>query len=103
MGGCVRLLRPRAWRAPHRELGWLRLILRRVRFRCECAGLDCNQAIEVTVVEYERVREDSRQFVIAVGHELPDVETVVEIAPGYVVVRKRDVAGPAAEELDPRR
>jgi hypothetical protein len=73
-----------------------------VAFRCECASLDCAQLLELTVQEYERVRAESRRFLLVRGHELPDVETVVEIHTRYVVVEKRAVAGEHAEAIDPR-
>ena len=31
-----------------------------VRFRCECAALECNQAVPLTVGEYESVRANAR-------------------------------------------
>ncbi|MBV9006526.1 MAG: hypothetical protein JOZ98_04235 [Solirubrobacterales bacterium] len=73
-----------------------------VGFRCECARLGCNELIELTVRQYERVRADPRRFVVAPGHELPDGETVVDSGGGYVVVEKRDQAGATAEGTDPR-
>jgi hypothetical protein len=73
-----------------------------VGFRCECARLGCNQVIELTVREYERVRAHSRRFVVARDHELPDAETIIEAAAGYTVVEKRDQAGTVAEASDPR-
>jgi hypothetical protein len=73
-----------------------------VRFRCECARLGCTEIIELTVAEYERVRASPRRFVVAIGHEQPDVETVVERDLDYLVVEKRDEAGALAEATDPR-
>lgn len=73
-----------------------------VAYRCECARLGCSRLIELKVREYEHVRAHPRQFLVAPGHELPEVETVVETHEGYVVVRKRDVAGQVAEATDPR-
>ena len=73
-----------------------------VGFRCECARLGCNQLVELTVREYEEIRSHPRRFVVLPGHELPDVETVVAARPGYVIVEKRDQAGQAAEQSDPR-
>jgi hypothetical protein len=74
----------------------------RTRFRCECARLDCNETVELTVAEFEHVHQDPRRFVIVAEHEIAEVEALVEAAPGYVVVEKRDVAGASAEDLDPR-
>jgi hypothetical protein len=73
-----------------------------VAFRCECASLDCDQLLELTPAEYEHVRAASRRFFVVRGHELPDVEKVVETHERYVVVEKLDVAGEAAEASDPR-
>jgi hypothetical protein len=69
-------------------------------FRCECARMGCNDLIELTLREYERVRARPRRFVVAIGHELPDVETVVETGLGYVVIEKVGEAGATAEALD---
>ena len=74
----------------------------RVAFRCECGELGCNDLIELSVGEYERIRSNPRHFVIALGHDRPEVETVVRVNPGYAVVEKRDRAGALAEETDPR-
>jgi len=71
-------------------------------FRCECAVVDCNRLIELTPREYEGVRADPRQFVVARGHQRPEFETVVQTEPGYLVVQKRGEAGVRAQETDPR-
>jgi hypothetical protein len=73
-----------------------------VRFRCECSRLDCANAVEIMLAEYERVRSFPRWFVVAVGHESPAVETVVSRAHGHVVVEKQGTAGETAEATDPR-
>jgi hypothetical protein len=70
---------------------------------CECGNSDCTDRLELDVSAYERVRSNSRLYVIAKGHEIPDVEEVVEPAEGYDVVKKNEGA-PAelSRELDPR-
>ncbi len=73
-----------------------------VGFRCECARLGCNQLLRLTRAEYEHVRANSRWFLAVPGHELPELETVVEVKPGYVVVEKLDEAGRQADGEDPR-
>ena len=73
-----------------------------VGFRCECARLGCNQLVELTVREYEEIRAHGRRFVVVPGHQLDDVETVIETTPRYVIVEKRDRAGEVAEATDPR-
>jgi hypothetical protein len=73
-----------------------------VGFRCECARLGCNQLIELSVHEYEEIRAHPRRFVLVPGHQLSDIETVIETRPGYVIVEKQDQAGEVAEAHDPR-
>jgi hypothetical protein len=71
-----------------------------VRFRCECAQLDCNGVVTLTAAQYTRVRANPRRFLVLVGHELPEFESVVESGAGYLVVEKRDAAGAEAAALD---
>lgn len=73
-----------------------------IGFRCECARLGCNSLVELTKADYERIRSNPRRFVMIAGHELPEVETVVDQCNGYFVVEKRDEAGEHAVATDPR-
>ena len=75
---------------------------RHVGFRCECARLGCNAIVLLTKAEYEAVRRDGRRFFMLEGHELPEIEDVVERSDNYVVVEKRSHAGETAEAVDPR-
>ena len=72
-------------------------------FRCECARLGCNQLIEMRLRDYERLRDHAHRFAVVPGHELPDIEFVLESTTNYVVVEKRGVAGEVAENLDSRK
>jgi hypothetical protein len=71
-------------------------------YRCECGRLGCNALVTLTPREYERIRGHPRRFVLLPGHELDQVETVVENTAGYVVVEKRAEAGREAAITDPR-
>jgi hypothetical protein len=74
-----------------------------LRIVCECGEQSCIEQIELSPGEYEAVRADATLFAIKPGHEVPNVETVVERNAGYWVVRK-DAGAPRkiAEETDPR-
>jgi hypothetical protein len=74
----------------------------RTAYRCECARLDCNRLVELTPAEYEQIRAHPRRFLVFPGHERPEVETVIEATPAYLVVAKGDEAGAVAEATDPR-
>jgi hypothetical protein len=70
---------------------------------CECGDGQCTERIEISLGDYERVREDPLLFVILPGHEIPDVESIVEHADGWDVVRKYNgEAVRVAENTDPR-
>ena len=74
-----------------------------VKFNCECGSATCTEQIAMTLVEYEGVRALPTHFAVSPGHELPEVERVVERYPNYVVVEKQDDdAEQVARETDPR-
>jgi len=68
-------------------------------FVCECSRPDCTDAIELTLEEYRRVRSQPIWFAVKPGHELGEVEVVVEETLRYNVVEKVGVAGGVAAEL----
>jgi hypothetical protein len=69
---------------------------------CECAKPDCLEKVSLREADYERVRSDPRRFVIVPGHELPDVETVIERNEGWVIIEKAPEVAGTVEALDPR-
>jgi hypothetical protein len=72
-------------------------------FLCECGDDDCTAPVSLTLAEYEEIRSDPTHFLIAHGHEVVDVETVIRQTDRYAVVKK--FAGEAqriAIETDPR-
>jgi hypothetical protein len=71
-------------------------------FFCECSNVDCTLLVRMTVREYERVRADPRQFLVAPGHELPEIESIVARTDAYQVVIKEGKAAEFATEHDPR-
>jgi hypothetical protein len=72
-------------------------------FVCECGDVSCSEQITMSLGEYEQLREDPELFAVKPGHEIAEVETVVEKRVGYNVVRKSE-GGPAevARAEDPR-
>jgi hypothetical protein len=76
-------------------------------FICECARRNCTELTRLTREEYEGVRKDARQFFVARGHEICEVDgvvvaTMVDRRERYTVLRKVGEAGQVAEDLDPR-
>ena len=73
-------------------------------FICECAEPSCTTILQLTLVQYEEVRVDSRQFLNALGHDRAEGRVEVMLKNhSYLVVRKSGRAGEVADELDPRR
>jgi hypothetical protein len=72
-------------------------------FVCECGRRSCTDGIGLTVAEYESVRRDATRFVVVPGHEIEDVEDVVDRTDRYFVVRKHPATWEIVEQSDPRR
>ena len=67
---------------------------------CECSKLECIEQIDLTVDEYRRLRAEPTRFAVMPGHELPDVERVVERHEAYFAVEKAEGdAARLAEDL----
>jgi hypothetical protein len=73
-------------------------------FLCECADPSCADRVTADLADYERVRDDATHFLLAPGHEEPQLERIVERRAGYEVVEKfnRTVVR-IVRRLDPRR
>ncbi len=71
-------------------------------FICECSDTACAESLEITAAEYERVRADGAQFVVVRGHELPEIERVVDGTDRFLVVEKLGTAASIARDSDPR-
>jgi glutamate/tyrosine decarboxylase-like PLP-dependent enzyme len=71
-------------------------------FVCECAHVACQERFEMTDAEYEAVRRVPTHFAVKPGHEIEDVEEIVDRNERYVVVVKVGVAAEMAMKLDPR-
>jgi hypothetical protein len=75
----------------------------RVDFSCECGARTCTERIALSLPEYEGVRAEATRFVVRPGHDMPEIERVVERHSTYLVVEKRDPdAEEIARETDPR-
>jgi hypothetical protein len=71
-------------------------------FYCECSNADCTLQVRATLAEYEAVRTDSRHFLVAPEHWLPEIETVVDKSDAWWVIEKQGDAGRFVAHLDPR-
>lgn len=59
-----------------------------VEILCECGIASCHHPLTVDAEQYTAVRADPCRFFVAPGHEIPDIETVVERGERHLVVEK---------------
>jgi len=71
-------------------------------FYCECSNADCTFQVKATLSEYEAVRAYPNRFIVAPGHQLPEIETVEERSDSWWVVEKHGEAAELAKRHDPR-
>ena len=70
---------------------------------CECAAPECHEHVDLRKADYYSIRSDSRWFLVLSGHELLDVERVVERNESWTMVEKVPEVTDTVEALDPRR
>ena len=57
-------------------------------FVCECGEASCREPVQMPRERYREIRANAHRFFVKPGHEIPDVETVVEQAGEWNVVEK---------------
>lgn len=70
---------------------------------CECGRPDCNERILLGEAQYEQLRRIPTHFAVLRGHDIPEVERIVEQHTAFVVVEKFGEGAITAIKLDPRR
>ena len=72
-------------------------------FVCECANDTCFDLIHLSIYEYERLRGNPLRFMVVPGHEMPEIEEIVEENEGYLFIKKTGTGATVASDSDPRR
>jgi len=68
--------------------GRLVLPAERVDVICECAWRGCVKRIRMRAADYIAAHDQPNRFVVIPGHEIPEIEKVVEEHDGYSVIEK---------------
>ena len=55
---------------------------------CECADAGCSATIRLSHAQYEHVRREPNWYAVLPGHEVPEVERVVQTFDDYLIVQK---------------
>jgi diguanylate cyclase (GGDEF)-like protein len=58
------------------------------RLHCECGAKACPAMIEISAGDYRAVRSSERCYIVACGHELPEIEQTLVTTNGYTIVEK---------------
>ena len=69
---------------------------------CECANPDCTARVQVSQADYELARAGPAQFIVAPGHEVPEIERTVMESEQFAIVEKHPGERAIAEATDPR-
>ena len=72
-------------------------------FICECCNETCHETLSIAIDEYEQMRSDGNRFAVLPGHEVPEVEEIIDANDRYLIVAKLGTGGRVAEQLDPRQ
>ena len=59
-----------------------------VYFYCECSDENCEQRIWLKPSDYNSIHQDRDKFTIACGHEISEIEKIVDTNKNYCVVEK---------------
>ncbi len=68
-------------------------------FICECGSPGCEERIALPMDAYHSIRAREMHFFVKPGHEIPEVETVVERHGDYYVVEKPEQARPVLKAV----
>lgn len=59
-----------------------------LEYVCECADTGCSETIRLSHAEYEHVRSEADWYAVLDGHQVPELERVVESCGSYLIVEK---------------
>jgi hypothetical protein len=58
-------------------------------YLCACGRPDCDASLKLTLAQVDAAHALADQFIVASGHDQPEIEDVVASYDGYAVVRKK--------------
>ena len=59
-----------------------------IAFLCECSHVDCRERVHLEPSVFDRIHKDPDVFILVPGHEIPDVERIVDQMGDFLIVRK---------------
>ena len=83
------------WEEAHAEDAW-------ELYFCECANRDCREKVKLRKADYERIRANPLHFFVVSGHEIADVERVIERNQDWSLVEKDPEVREVVTRYNPR-
>ena len=68
-----------------------------IEVTCECVDMSCTTGLQIPLHEFAEIHRTTNRFLVVPGHELPDLEEVVERRDRFLIVAKR---GAGADLVD---
>jgi hypothetical protein len=68
-----------------------------IEVTCECVDMSCTSTIQISLHEFAEIDRATNRFLVVPGHELPDVEDVVERRDRFLIVSKRGAGADLVE------
>ncbi|HUP26205.1 MAG TPA: hypothetical protein VM124_00995 [Candidatus Limnocylindrales bacterium] len=70
-----------------------------LHFYCECSDENCRKRIVMKPSEHKALHQNTSQFVIIPGHNVPNIERVMRTTDEYTVIEKYNTPPPAVGKL----
>lgn len=68
-----------------------------IEVTCECVDTSCTATIQIPLHEFAEIDGATNRFLVVPGHELPEVEDVVERRDRFLIVAKRGAGADLVE------
>ncbi len=68
-----------------------------IEVTCECVDMSCTTTVQLPLHEFAEIDRATNRFLVVPGHELPDVEDVVERRDRFLIVAKRGAGADLVE------
>jgi hypothetical protein len=68
-----------------------------IEVTCECVDMSCTRTVQISLHEFAEIDRATNRFLVVPGHELPDVEDVVERRDRFLIVAKRGAGADLVE------
>jgi hypothetical protein len=68
-----------------------------IEVTCECVDMSCTATIQIHLHEFAEIDRATNRFLVVPGHELPEVEDVVERGDRFLIVGKRGAGADLVE------